>query len=209
MKRALLLLPLLFLACASPVATLQVPTLAKSEGTVVKDLRPANEKTNEMFSLMVTSEAYGLYRKGDESHVPTAIRLFQHRAFEKLGAEGKPLEITVHHFAVYLNMKSQLRSSAAFGVIGAGLASKNKVTAAHALADAKAFENVGKDEYKRALFTEQENPEKASAFVIYIDAEVGGKRVFTRSLVPLAVAEGKVPHTEALEAAIGYFLSQL
>ncbi len=207
-RKALLVLPLLILGCVPPVTRMEVPGLAKSEALTMKDLRPANEKASETFSLMVTSEAYGLYRKGDETHVPSATRLLQHRIFEKLGANGQPLDITVHHLVVYLNMKSELRKVGFGGLIAAAVVANNKVALSNAVVDRKAFEDLQKDEYKRALFTEQENPEKASAFVVYVDAEINGKRTLTRSLVPSKAPEGQNAHTRALNEAFDYFLAQ-
>ena len=45
-----------------------------------------------------------------------------------------------------------------------------------------AFESLAQEEFKRALYTEAETPNKTNLAFIYIDADINGKRVFTRTI---------------------------
>lgn len=213
MKKLLVFLPLaLLVGCAHPISKIEVPDINRSDAVVIKDLRPANEKQNEIFSLSITSEAYAIYRKGDETLQPPMVRLLQHRAFEKF---GQPMEITVHHMVAYLNLKSGMRrsvlGSSLGGVVGAAIASgaeSKYPTIASSLADRAEFDSLADKEHRRSFFTEKENPEKASVFVTYIDAEIKGKRAFTKTMSPATAGENQNAQVIAIEGAIQYFLSQ-
>lgn len=217
MKRLLLVLAALVLSgCAAQVANLNVAGAERSEQVRVQDLRPPIEKEGEIFSISITSEQYALYRVAESVTVPSGVRLLQHRAFETLQKPGMaPLDLKVHHFVVYRNMQAELRRSsigiALGGVMGALIAGNMVVDAsgaAHSPVDGKAFDALGATEFKRALYTEAENPGKGSVHIVYIDTEINGKRVFTRTLVPMKVPEGQTPIGVALESAIKYQLAQ-
>jgi Cu2+-containing amine oxidase len=97
------------------------------------------------------------------------------------------------------------------GPIGGAIASATKnnvVDGVASVIDGKEFEASSKEEYKRTLYTEKENPNKASVFIVYLDAEVDGKRVFVKTMTPTKLPEGKNPHIAAVETAIAYFLQQ-
>lgn len=213
MKHLLLLLPLLLLAaCAPQVTRYEMPGTDASLSIPVKDLRPANEKASEIFSLMITSSSYGLYRKGDESLDPPLHQVFRRRAFDKLGADAMK-NVTIHHMVVYMNLQSELRRGAVGagfgGLIGSLIATAGMTGAnlSQALVDRAQFEAV-KDEYQHALYTEAENPKKSSVFLVYIDAEIDGRRMFTRTLAPTLAPEGKNPYVLAVDSAIEYYLQQ-
>lgn len=212
MKRLLLALPLLLSACAPQVLK---HDLAGAPGTVsvpVRDARPAIEKKEEIFSLMITSSGYGIYRKGEASLDPPLQQVFAHKALEKLGADAMK-DATIHHMVVYMNLQSELRRGAVGaglgGVIGSLIATSGMTGAnlSQGLADRAKFEGV-KDEYERALYSEAENPKKASVFVVYIDAEAGGRRTFTRTMAATVAPEGQVPYLLAVDSAVQYWLQQ-
>jgi hypothetical protein len=209
MRKWLVLLPLLALGCKPPITKLEIPNISKSSGVIIEDVRPEPEKKNEIMSLLVTSEAYGINRKGDETLDPPMVRIFQHRAFEKFNSSIPGFKIKLHHMVTYLNMKSALRKGALFGVIGTVVVSANsKPLLASEIVDSKKFEESNATEHKRALYTEKENPDKTSIFVIYIESEINGKRVFTKTMSSTKVPEGQNPHSSAVDAAIEYHLAQ-
>lgn len=217
MKKLLVLLfPLVLAACATaPAPRIDVPELARSQDVTVHDARPAIERTRAIFSLLITSERYGTFRMAEVKTEPTPLRLFQHRAFERLGDKG-PLDITVNHLVVYMNQQGRLRTDALAstlgalgGLIGEAVVSGREVSGSSTLVDAAAFEAMkGDDEFKRALFTKAENPENAPVLIVYVDATINGKRVTTKTVSPAKQPEGKVPYVVALESASTFFLSQ-
>lgn len=195
--------------------TVNVPGIERSSRAQITDMRPEKEKQGEIFSLLVTSDAYATYRVPDSAVVPPATRLFQHRAFEKLGADSSPLEIKVHHLVVYRNLQAELRRGAlgaAFGgAIGAVVAGQIKAEPSGivtSLVDARAFEALNLTEFKRALYTEQENPSRGSVHIVYIETEIQGKRAFTRTIVPLKSNSDESPLVSALHAAATFHLTQ-
>lgn len=215
MRACLLVVVALLSGCAAQVVTVNIPEIERSVPAQITDLRPEKEKQSEIFSLLVTSDAYAIYRIPDSAIVPQATRLFQHRAFEKLGADNGPLDIKVHHFVVYRNLQSELRrgalGAALGGAIGAVLAGQVKTEPSGivtTLVDAKAFEMPDDAEFKRALYTEQENPGRGSVHVIYIETEIRGKRAFTRTIVPIKSNTEESPLVSALDAATGFHLTQ-
>ena len=215
LKKLLLTMMVLLSGCATQVVPLNLQGVERSEQVRVQDLRPPVEKQGEIFSLMITNDAYGLYRVAEAATAPPAIRLLQHRAYEGLAAKADPLQLKVHHLVVYRNMQSELRRGAIGaglgGVIGAVIAG-NTVTdpsgAVSSLADAKAFESLGATEFKRALYTEAENPGRGSVHIVYIETEMNGKRVFTRTMIPVKVKEGENSLIVALESAVKFNLAQ-
>ena len=117
---------------------------------------------------------------------------------------------------VYMNLKSQLRGQAigagVGGIIGTAIASGlnagSTVNISQSIVDRAAFEAGGGDEYERAFCTDEENPNHASVFVIYIDAAINGKRVFVKTLAPTTAPKGEVAYSLAVQSAIQFFLSQ-
>ncbi len=171
----------------------------------------------EFFSLMITSERYGYARLAQDITDPSGARLFAHRLQEKHGTEAVP-PTKLHHFAVYLNNRSELRRTAIGagfgGIIGAAIASgtvKREGDAIHTLADTVRFATEsGDNEFKRAMYTDPEIPPGTSVFVIYIESEAQDKRRFTRTVWPIKpVKEGeRLPLHQAMEAAIAFNLNQ-
>ncbi|WP_244073792.1 MULTISPECIES: hypothetical protein [unclassified Nitrosomonas] len=211
----LLLSSMFFVGCAAPIVKVDIPNIKESDAANVADLRPASEKENKIFSLAITSEAYGTYRRGDARLNPPVTRILQHRAYEKFNATGEIPKIKIHHLVVYANLKSELRRDVTGGflggLIGAGIASatqKNVVDGIASVMSEEEFRSLGDEEYKRTLYTEKENPNKASVFIVYLDAEVNGKRTVVKTMTPTKLADGKNPHLAAVETAIAYFLQQ-
>ncbi|TBR36198.1 hypothetical protein [Dyella terrae] len=211
------LVALLALACAgcSPVVTrVNVPDMDKSASLHVSDMRVPTEKQDKIFSLLITSKEYGVMRVGDARLSPSAVRLLQHEAFKKLGADGKPHDVTVYHFVIYQNMRAQLRAGAIGagfgGVIGASVANamaNHDATAQTHIVDEMAFNSVT-DEYLRGTYSPAENPDKGSVFIVYVDTEIDGKKVFTRTLTTMKAQPNHDALTDAVELAIANHLSQ-
>lgn len=85
-----------------------------------------------------------------------------------------------------------------------GAERRGRVTHLAALSefDAHAFESVGAtSEYQRASYSEQENPRRANVIVVYIETEIHGRHVFTRTVAPQEVRDGS-SLTSAVERAI-------
>ena len=201
--------------CATGPVALPVENLAASAQAPVEDLRPKAEGTREIFSLMITSDQYGYVRLAQDLTDPTGSRLFTHRLQEKFAATPVP-PTKLHHFAVYMNNRSELRKGVMGGVfggvIGAAIASSTVVREGdivHTMVDPAAFAAMsGENEYKRAFYTESELRAGTSAFVIYIESESEGKRRFTRTVSPIKPAQPgeKIPLHQAMEAAIQFHL---
>lgn len=209
---ALTILSMLTIGCAARTTMVEIPNIDESSSVNIKDFRPESERENEIFSFSISSEAYGIYRHGDELVSPSPIRILQHRIYEKFSNTGIIPEVKVHHFVVYANLKSQLRKGVLGGAIGAAIASDTQKYGVDGLAsltteeEFKAYE----EEYKRALYTQEENPEKVSVYKVYLDAEINGKRTFIKTMTPTTLPEDnpKNPHVVAVETAISYFLDQ-
>jgi hypothetical protein len=223
MKKLLLLsISLLLAACVQQkIARVNLPGLDRSSSVVVQDLRPADEKIALRGSFAITSSSYGISRLGDETLDPSMPRILQHRAWEKLGgSNGTPLEIAIHHMVGYKNIKSEVRGAALGAAIGGaiggavggaasmGATSRSGVNLSQSLVDQSQFEALADEDYQRAYYTEQENPERASVFVIYIDAEIRGKRTFVKTIAPTASQKDQNAYSLAVESAIQYYLSQ-
>lgn len=203
------LLTLACTACAPAITKVNIPDIGKSDAVVVSDLRPAIEKEHKIFSLMITSKQYGIWRVGDVQLSPSPVRLLQHQIFETFGAGHAPPAATVYHLVVYSNMQSQLRHGAAGaavggmvgGLIGNALANHGE-TAQTSIVDAAAFDRLAADEYKRGLYTQEEDPTKASVYIVYIDTLINGKRVFTRTIAPARQQGDQNSLADAVELAI-------
>jgi hypothetical protein len=223
LKKLSLVFAVLFLGgCGSQAVKVDVTDIAKSERIVVKDLRPPKEKLQQLFSAWITSEDYGISRKGDDMLEPPAVRLLQHRLYESLGRDQiNPTSLIVHHFVIYQNVKTHARRGALFavfgGIVGAAvaIATENKApnrasVLSSSLVDGRAFEGLAGEEYKRAFFEPEENEQNVPAFVAYLDAEFDGKRVFVKTVSPALENESiKSPISFAVESVIQEFIAKL
>ncbi|TDU23304.1 hypothetical protein DFR24_4828 [Panacagrimonas perspica] len=176
----------------------------------MRDYRPVTERESTIFSTLITRAGYGIYRTGEDKMSPTGMYLLRRKAQQKLGADGKkPLAITVHHLVVYVNAKTQLRKTTMGGVVagavgGAVVAQsmdKMTVNLSQSVIDSTKFTYV-ENEYERAFYTEEENLNRATVYVIYIEADINGKRTFTKTM-----ASAKEPFPVVIEASVDYFLS--
>ncbi len=217
MKNTLLflLLSLLVFGCARPVTKINIPEITKSESVLLKDLRPENEKSDKVFSYLITSDDYGINRVGNVTMVPTMTRLLQHRIYEKFGVSTHPIEIILHHMVVYINMQSTMKRSiqasmiaGPVGALASAGSSNNNVILSSTIVDPNYFESTAKDEYKRALYAEKENPNKAIVIITYIDAEINGKRVFIKTMSPTDLPDKQDPFINSVESAIKFYLDQ-
>lgn len=180
--------------CASQPAVPppQFPGIEQSDSVAVQDLQPKTESEKEMFSLLVTSSAYGIMRMPDEATKPTGVRLLAHRAWEALPQLREQPSIKVHHFVTYANMQSRLRKNSLLagftgpiGVLIAGDPENVPGQVQTSRIDSTLLaQTEGDEEYTRAQFSEQENPEKMPVNLIYIDTEMLGQRLASRCLVP-------------------------
>ena len=198
-----------------------IPGIEKSSNVVIEDLRPISETKDELFSSFVFSEAYGIGRFAERDANPTGVRLLAHRAYEAFPELNKSA-IKVHHFVSYINAAAAYRKIAAGAVLGSMTAKGGNFAigaqtgsnaAAAKLGDkadagtAKAgevfttqidnavFQTTADKEYQRAFFTEADNPSKATALrVVYIETEILGKRIASRSMVPPLTNKPKVTH---------------
>ena len=201
-------------ACAASPLQVAVPDIAESDSVKLTDLRPGSEAEKETFSLLISSDAYAIYRVGDAATVPPPLRLLQHQAYEQIPSNGAPLDITVYHFVSYMNAQSSLRAGAIggiFGPIGGGIAMavQNQNANFNVIEiDRDKFDSIPSDqEYTRAYYSATENPDDAIVFVIYLDAEINGKRRIIRSVSPSETDDGAQPFVAALTKTIDAFLS--
>ncbi|MFR0687792.1 hypothetical protein ACLUTX_00210 [Enterobacterales bacterium AE_CKDN230030158-1A_HGKHYDSX7] len=201
--------------CSSMPPPPEYQGLEKSSGIAIQDLRPGTEKEKEIFSLLVTSSAYGIYRVADDATKPTGVRLLAHRAYEAFPELGSQPTITVEHFVTYANLQSRLRTSSLVagltGPIGVALMNQKELPAGDVLTtriDGTALDKTaGDEEYTRAFFTEQENPEKSPVNLIYIDTDMLGQRVASRCLVPPIAGKPTLYLVEAMDMCIANHLA--
>ncbi|OOG56198.1 hypothetical protein B0E48_08295 [Rhodanobacter sp. C03] len=172
-------------------------------------MRPTSEKDHQIFSLMITSKEYGIWRVGDARLSPSPVRLLQYQIAKQSNAQNGSPQVAVYHFVVYSNMKSQLRHGAAGAAIGGvagaligdAMVSRDEM-AQTSLVDEKAFDGMSADEYKRGLYTQAEDPNKASVYIVYIDTSINGKRIFTRTIAPATKQGENDPLVDAVQLAI-------
>lgn len=211
MKKLLIaLLTLVCTACAPAVTKVDIPDIATSDSVQVTDMRPASEREHEIFSLLITSKEYGIWRVGDKQLSPSPVKLLQYALAKQSNATRPPSKVVVRHFVVYANMQSQLRHGAVGagiggalgGLIGNAMASHDE-SALTSSVDEHGFNTMSADEYKRGLYTPTEDPNKASVFVVYIDTEIDGVQVFTRTIAPATPKKGaQPPLVDAVQLAI-------
>ncbi len=205
---------ILLSGCAAPIYKHEVAGLQRSESVRLVDARPKEESEQELFSALITSDAYATYRYSTQTLDPSAVRVFQHKIYEKFADSSSPVDVKIYHFVSYMNMQSSFRRSSIgsiFGVVGAAVA----VGTQNYNSDFKAssinreqFEAITRDnEYTKSFFTEAENPNKAPVFVVYIDADINGKRSFVKGIAPTARSDGKNSYLYAVENTISAFLS--
>lgn len=211
MKKLSIATVLLVTACTSQPIRLQVAPTDDAQVRII-DSRDASEKEGKTFSRFIGSGAYGMSRVAESATAPPAIRLLQQRASEIL--PERPLEIKVHHLVTYINAQTSMRQAsftvgmASVGVFGAGSVPKPGEMTSSSLADREAFDAARTEEHRRALYSEQENPLQSTVYVVYIDTEIGGRRVFTRTVAPLGNPRKKLLLDEALETAVKFHLEQ-
>ena len=207
-KLILLLLPLLLAACA----TQRMPEadLAPSEALVVHDQRPAEESERKIMSLWRDSPAYGIFRGGQGNVHPTDMRLLQHRVFEHYGPHAV---LTVHHMVSYQNMREEILSNLHYGLLPEALhphISSEEIDAGAKLVDARRFEAETLDnEWKRGTYSEAENEQMGSVYIVYLDAEVEGKRAFIRYLAPAMLPDGKSAYSQDVEQCIRSWMKRI
>ena len=72
----------------------------ESKTVRIRDVRPQLEAQSETFSILVTSDAYAIYRVADSALSPSATRLLQHRLFERFGNGADLGEVKIEHLVV-------------------------------------------------------------------------------------------------------------
>ncbi|PTU73492.1 hypothetical protein [Pseudomonas mangrovi] len=216
--KSLLVVTAVALSGCTTAPTLPPPTfpgIEQSNKIAIEDLRPASESEKKIFSLMVSSDAYAIYRVADNATDPTGPRLLAHRAYEAFPQLAEQPSIKVLHFVTYANMQSHLRRSVTQGLligpVGMALVGSPSYPSSEVLTSAINSEQLertaGDQEHTRAYFTEQENPSKSPVNVIYIDAEILGKRVASRCLVPPVTGKPNLFLVEAFDMCIANHLA--
>jgi len=216
LKSLLVLSALTAAGCATtpPVPPPEYPGIEQSASVNIQDLRPATESKKEIFSLLVTSDSYGLYRIEDAATKPTGMRLLAHRAYETFPELKNDPSIKFQHFVAYSNLQSHLRKTSILagltGPIGVALLASDTPKPGEVLVtqvDSALFDKTsGDEEYTRALFTEQENPERVPVNLVWIDTEMLGKRVASRCLVPPQANKPYMYLVEAFDLCIAKHL---
>lgn len=217
LKSLLLASAVIFAGCASQpsVPPPQFPGIEKSDKITIQDVRPRTESEKEIFSLLITSSAYAIYRVADDATKPTGPRLLAHRAYETFPELSNQPSIKVLHFVTYANLQSQLRKNALLagftGPIGVALMADKEFPSADVLTtriDSALLEKTaGDEEYTRAYFSAEENPKKSPVNVIYIDTEMLGQRVTSRCLVPPVASKPNLFLVEAFDMCIANHLA--
>ena len=204
-----------FLSGCASAPVVDIPNLEESSAVKVTNDRAEHESDDTIFSLMITNDAYGIYRNNDEAIVPSPMRQLQHRVYEKYQNTNKPVELHVHHMLSYTNSQATLKKSAwgsMFGAVGAAIAAatqnNNSDFFVSEINPSVLDELTGDDEYKLALYSKEENPNKANVFIIYIDAEINGIRKSIRTVSPALVKENETtpPYVSAINNSINEYL---
>ena len=210
MKRSIVVLWMLACTGCAPMTTkVNLPDIAKSDSLPISDMRPDSEKEKKIFSLLISNDKYGIIRTGDARLSPSPIRLLQYQAFDKFNASGHLPKVGVYHFVVYQNTKAQLLAqttgAVAGGLIGALIAQSitdHDVPASTQLFDEKTFNAQSSDEYQNGLFAKSENPKKGAVYIVFIDTDIDGKKVFTRTIAPIHKHGDQDPLASAVQLAI-------
>ena len=198
-----------------PVPPPEYPGIEQSAGIAIQDLRPATESKGETFSRLITSDAYAIYRTDDHATKPTGLRLLAHRAYETLPELKEQPTIKVQHFVAYANLQSHLRKTSLLagftGPVGVALLGPKEYPASEVLTtpieSSLLDKSAGDQEYSRAYYTEQENPEKSPVNLVYIDTEMLGKRIASRYLVPPVKNKPYLYLVEAFDLCIANHLA--
>jgi hypothetical protein len=197
-------------ACAPVVTKVNIQDIGRSDSVTVSDMRPATEKERKIFSLLVTSKQYGIWRVGDSRLSPSPVKLLQYQIATQSGGTMASSRVELRHFVVYENMKSQLRHGAvgaglggmAGALIGDAMVSRDERSQTR-LMDEKAFDSMSADEYQRGLYTQPEDPDKTSVYIVYLDTSINGKQVFTRTIAAANAKKGaQDPLVTAVQLAI-------
>jgi hypothetical protein len=200
------------------VPAMDVPGIERSSSIAVEDLRPVSETQSEFFSYLITSEAYGIGRLEEGFSNPTGVRLLIHRAYEAFPQLSEAPTIKIHHLVAYTNGQAALRKGALAislgGVIGGLVHQQNQNAQAKSgevfttKIDGTFFQATADKEYQRAFFTEADNPSKAAALrVIYIETEMLGKRIASRSIVPPLTNKPRASQAEIFDICIANHLA--
>jgi hypothetical protein len=210
MKRYIVVLWMLACTGCAPVTTkVNLPDIGKSDSLSISDMRPASEKERKIFSFLTSSDKYGIVREGDTRLSPSPVRLLQYQVFDKFNASGHLPKVAIYHFVVYQNTKVQ-RVAETTGVVVGGLIgaliaqsiTDHDVPASTQLFDEKTFNAQSSDEYQHGLFTKSENPKKGAVYIVYIDTDINGKKVFTRTIAPIHKHGDQDPLASAIQLAI-------
>lgn len=214
-KKIMIVMALLLAALLTGCATTtpikyEVTNIEQSDQFAIQDLRPKTEGTKEMFSIWITSEAYGIYRIGEVGSEVDSMRLLQHRVYEKLASGSDDLDVKVHHLVVYMNLRASLKKSAmgaalagALGVlIVDSLDKENPLPSGVSYVDSDVFDSMVEEEHQRGFYTEQENPEKTDVLIVYLDAEINGKRTFLRRISQITQEQDKNIFYEAVDNTV-------
>lgn len=176
--------------CVTTNVKYEVANLEQSAQFQVQDLRPESERETKSLSKVFSSKTSGIMRVGDAETGLNSVRLFQHRVHEKLGNSSDEYDVKVYHLVTYVNYSSSMNKgglSAAFGgLIGATITDLDRSNTPlpenvnHV--DRAVFEESIAEEYVRAYYSEEENPDESDVVIVFLDAEINGKRKFLRRI---------------------------
>lgn len=78
---------------------------------IIQDQRPAIQKSSELLSLMITNEAYGIARMGDESTSPERITFLRDMLKSLVGEKIGNRPVIVKTFTIHRNTQAKMRNS--------------------------------------------------------------------------------------------------
>jgi hypothetical protein len=200
----------LMVACASKPQIIQLDREENSSQITVEDLRPQTEKEGRSFSLVIFDPAYALRRVGESAVTPKAMRVLQHRYHEK--SQKRQATLRVRHLVAYTSVQAVARGSASSYSLSNKLlndlftTNDGRVKYGSSVIDARdAFESTeGDNEFVRAY-----PGTDLYGYVVYIDTEVDGKRLLTRTIVQAPSKEPLGDHAaQAIDQAIRFHVDQ-
>lgn len=138
------------------------------------DDRPAEDKTSETLSYLVTSCDYAIYRVGDEMTIPSKLVLLKRDLKEAANGQLVGQTVTLNRYRIFLNSGAALR----------------KVTFSQGGGDpglipsllSRMGSNCSKEETKGGWYAASEVSTTNSPFIVEIKVLIGGKLYSSRTV---------------------------
>lgn len=216
MKKLLLAAVIILSGCTAIPAKLEIAGLERSENVRITDLRPASERTAEVFSSFDFHKGFGIKRLDDAALTPSPLRVLQHRAYEKLKGQNDNLDLKVHHLVIYRNQQNFRRQGGMAahlgGIVGTAIIlhqmNKPSISPTSLPVVESEFSAADVPEYMRATVDGKETAMQHGLHAVYIETESNGQRVFTKTLRPIRRNDVNLSLRIVVEDAINYHLSQ-